>query len=72
MDYFPHSLASVPFTWVLRGEQYAMKFYSGFLSIVQDTTTFALRPMISWAMVDAEEQEKAKAAKSSTYSNYFD
>ncbi len=57
---FPHGDVSVPFKWEYLGTEYDMYFYAGFLGLGQHKETLALRPLIGWAVVDKEEEDKAK------------
>ena len=59
-DMFPRGSVSTPFTWLYFNEEFPMHFYAGFVGVGQDRTTLALRPVIGWAVVDKEEEEKAK------------
>ncbi len=57
---FPTGTVSTPFIWQYFSEEYEMYFYAGFLGISQDKMTLAIRPVIGWAVVDKEDEEKAK------------
>ena len=57
---FPKGFVSTPFKWLYFGEEFEMSFYAGFLGVGQDKESLALRPVIGWAVVDQEEEEKAK------------
>ena len=56
----PKGLVSTPFKWLYYNEEFEMHFYAGFLGTGQDKQSLALRPVIGWAVVDNEEEEKAK------------
>ena len=57
---FPPGTVSTPFTWQYFEEEFDMYFYAGFLGVGQDKKTLALKPVIGWAVVDKEEEEKSK------------
>ena len=57
---FPPGTVSTPFTWQYLAEEFDMYFYAGFLGVGQDKKTLALKPVIGWAVVDKEEEEKSK------------
>ena len=57
---FPSGAVSTPFTWQYFAEKLEMYFYTGFLGVGQDKKTLALKPVIGWAVVDKEEEEKSK------------
>ena len=57
---FPSGTVSTPFTWQCLAEEFDMYFYAGFLGVGQDKKTLALKPVIGWAVVDKEEEEKSK------------
>ena len=57
---FPPGAVSTPFTWQCLAEEFDMYFYAGFLGVGQDKKTLALKPVIGWAVVDKEEEEKSK------------
>ena len=59
-DDFPAGTVSTPFTWQCLAEEIDMYFYAGFLGVGQDKKTLALKPVIGWAVVDKEEEEKSK------------
>ena len=56
----PVGTVSTPFTWQYLAEEFDMYFYAGFLGVGQDKKTLALKPVIGWAVVDKEEEEKSK------------
>ena len=60
---FPRGAVSTPFTWQYLADEFEMIFYAGFLGIGQDVNTLSLRPVIGWAVVDKEEEEKAMLTK---------
>ena len=57
---FPPGAISTPFVWQHFEEELEMFFYTGFLGVGQDKKTLALKPVIGWAVVDKEEEEKSK------------
>ena len=57
---FPCGTVSTPFTWQYLQEELEMYFYAGFLGVSQDKKSLALRPVIGWAVVDKEREERAK------------
>ena len=57
---FPHGTVSTPFTWLYLQDEFEMSFYAGFVGAGQDKKTLALKPVIGWAVVDKEEEERAK------------
>ena len=57
---FPRGSVSTPFKWLYFSEEYDMYFYAGFMGVGQDQKSLAIRPVIGWAVVDKEEEEKAK------------
>ena len=59
-DSFPSGSVSTPFTWQYFAEEFEMYFYAGFLGVGQDKKSLSLQPVIGWAVVDKEEEEKAK------------
>ena len=59
-DYFPPGTVCTPFTWQYFAEEFDMYFYAGFLGVGQNKKTLALKPVIGWAVVDKEEEEKSK------------
>ena len=62
---FPPGTVSTPFTWKYFEEEFDMYFYAGFLGFGQDKKTLALKPVIGWAVVDKEEEEKSKMGRRS-------
>ncbi len=64
---FPNGTVSTPFIWQYFSEEFEMYFYAGFLGVGQDKKTLALRPVIGWAVVDKEEEEKAKLEQRSRF-----
>ena len=59
-DSFPSGSVCTPFMWQYFEEEFDMYFYAGFLGVGQDKKTLALKPVIGWAVVDKEEEEKSK------------
>ena len=59
-DSFPSDSVSTPFVWQYFTEEFEMYFYAGFLGVGQDKKSLSLQPVIGWAVVDKEEEEKAK------------
>ena len=57
---FPQGSVSAPFKWLYLDEEYDMYFYAGFMGVGQDQKSLAIRPVIGWAVVDKEEEEKTK------------
>ena len=57
---FPAGTVSTLFTWQCLAEEFDMYFYASFLVVGQDKKTLALKPVIGWAVVDKEEEEKSK------------
>ena len=57
---FPPGSVCTPFMWQYFEEEFDMYFYAGFLGVGQDKKTLALKPVIGWAVVDKEEEEKSK------------
>jgi len=55
---FPQGMAKFPFKWKYQAsdidEVYDMKIYAGFVGVVQNKETKALRPEISWAVQDTK------------------
>ena len=49
---FPPAVAGAPFVWDYFGTKYDMKFLGGVACLVQDPRTLALRPELSWGIVD--------------------
>jgi hypothetical protein len=47
---FPSGLARTPFVWKYLKQEFDMEFVGGFVGIVQDSATLALRPEIGWAI----------------------
>lgn len=64
-ELFPRGDVSVPFKWKYLDEEFEMFFYGGFLGLGQHKDSLALRPFIGWAVVDKEEEEKARLMKRS-------
>ena len=60
---FPSGSVSTPFIWKYFFDEFEMYFYAGFLGTGQDKKTLALKPMIGWAVVDKEEEEKANMGR---------
>ena len=56
----PKGFVSTPFKWLYFDEEFEMHFYGGFLGTGQDKESLTLRPVIGWAVVDSEEEEKSK------------
>ena len=57
-DSFPSGSVSTPFLWQYFDLQYNMSFYAGFLGVGQDNVSFALQPVIGWAVVDGQDEEQ--------------
>ena len=57
---FPPGSVCTPFIWQYLEEEFDMYFYAGFHGVGQDKKTLALKPVIGWAVVDKEEEEKSK------------
>ncbi|MGC4047083.1 MAG: DUF4419 domain-containing protein [Armatimonas sp.] len=51
---FPSGLSVAPFTWKYHQTELPMKFVAGFVGASQNTDTFAIRPEIGWAIVEAD------------------
>ena len=43
-----------------------MSFYAGFLGVGQDNVSFALQPVIGWAVVDGQDEEQAEESNINT------
>ena len=52
-DSFPSGLSRAPFVWEYFESEYQMQFVGGFMAVKQDPKTFALRPELGWAVVEA-------------------
>ena len=63
----PPGAVSTPFTWQYYKEELEMYFYAGFLGVGQDKKTLALKPLIGWAVVGKEEEEKSKMGQRMCY-----
>ena len=50
---FPSGLSRVPFVWEYVNTEYKMHFVGGFVAVKQDPKSFALRPELGWAVVEA-------------------
>ncbi|MGL1903247.1 MAG: DUF4419 domain-containing protein [Fibrobacterales bacterium] len=53
-DILPSGLSQAPVLWDYFGTKYSMEYISGFVGYRQDLMTGALRPEISWAVVDQQ------------------
>lgn len=53
---FPSGLSRAPFMWDYKGTPFAMELTAGFVGYRQDIATLALRPEISWAVVDLQRK----------------
>ncbi len=53
-DALPSGLSQAPVLWNYYGTMFSMEFVSGFVGYRQDAETGALRPEISWAVVDKQ------------------
>lgn len=58
---FPNGVVSTPFKWKYFLEEFDMYFYAGFMGVGQDKNSLSLRPVIGWAVVDKEEEEKVRS-----------
>jgi hypothetical protein len=58
---FPYGISQVPFRCKTPQEEKSMEFLAGFLGILQDSQTLALKPKLGWAVRDAEWIELALA-----------
>jgi len=63
----PTGLASAPFTWKLLDGGHAMQWVAGHLGVQQDPVTLAVRPVMAWAV--AEAQPLRQFIVSSPYAN---
>ena len=52
-DDFPSGLSRAPFVWKYFSTEYQMHFVGGFMAVKQDPESFALRPELGWAVVEA-------------------
>ena len=52
-DSFPSGLSRAPFVWQYFSTEYKMQFVGGFMAVKQDPKSFALRPELGWAVVEA-------------------
>ena len=50
---FPSGLSRAPFVWKYFSTEYKMNFVGGFMAVKQDPKSFALRPELGWAVVEA-------------------
>ena len=66
LDSFTSGLSKADFLYNDNGTFYKMEFLGGFIGIEQDEKTLALRPKISWAVVDTGEKPNKKDLE-----NYF-
>ena len=57
-DMFPRGIVSTPFKWEYFGKEIPMHFYAGFMAVSQDPNSLSVRPVVGWAVVDDEEEEK--------------
>eukprot|EP00047_Mylnosiga_fluctuans_P000424 m.192685 g.192685 ORF g.192685 m.192685 type:complete len:409 (+) comp10058_c0_seq2:86-1312(+) len=56
---FPPAIASAPCVWDYLGTTIPLKFQAGFFGYTQDPDTLAIRPQISWAIVeDAKDDDE--------------
>ena len=53
-DEFTSGLSQADFIWYYFGKSFKMEFVAGFVGFQQDPNTFALRPEISWAVIDKQ------------------
>lgn len=51
-DVFPMGMTRVPWKWDYLGTMFDMEFLGGFVGISQDPDTFAVRPVLAWAVRD--------------------
>jgi hypothetical protein len=66
-DEFTSGLSQADFIWNYYGTFYKMEFVAGFVGFRQDSQTLALRPEISWAVID--KQQLATADEIDDYHN---
>lgn len=57
---FTSGLSRADFIWNYYGTFYKMEFVAGFVGFQQDTKTLALRPEISWAVIDKQMRATAE------------
>ena len=57
---FPLGVFATPFIWKYYEERFPMHFYGGFMMVVQDPVTLALKPEIGWAVADEKAVETSK------------
>ena len=57
---FPSGIVGTPFQWQYYVKQFPMHFYGGFMMVVQDPVTLAVRPEIGWAVAEENAVETAK------------
>ena len=68
---FPPGVVSAPFVWKIRGKEYNMKFFAGFMAATQNSKTLAIQPEIGWAVADDEAEKKAADMRKSHDSRSF-
>lgn len=59
-DDLPSGLSTTEFLWKYFETFYKMEFAAGFIGCHQDSTTLAIRPEISWAIVDQQLKGSAE------------
>lgn len=60
---FPSGLSKAKFIWDYFDTKYNMEFLAGFVGVSQDKKSLALRPEISWVVMDAGGQPNAEGLK---------
>ncbi len=58
---FYNGISQADFVWNYNGMEFEMEFVAGFIGIVQDKSTLALRPEIGWAVKDRKKNGDNKA-----------
>ena len=68
---FPPGVVSAPFVWKIRGKEYNMRFFAGFMAATQNSKTLAIQPEIGWAVADDEAEKEAADMRKSHSSRSF-
>jgi hypothetical protein len=57
---FCNGISQADFVWSYPGADFKMEFVAGFIGVMQDKTTLALRPEIGWAVKDRKSDDNKK------------
>jgi Domain of unknown function (DUF4419) len=61
---FCSGVSQADFVWDYNGAEFEMEFVAGFIGVMQDKTTLALRPEIGWAVKDRKKDDNKKVQQS--------